>query len=517
MSRTSSSVVRQVIWLIALATGVRLLLALQVELGNDEVYYWTYVAYPDWSHFDHPLMVGLMGQLFTLNLHLSDDFFFRLGPIVLSALSTWLIFCIGREVKNERAGLFAAWLFTGSVYTSVIGGFSFIPDAPLIFFWLLALYTMIKFLPVSSITSPERNYFLAFGVIAGLAMLSKYQGAFLWISVLLYVLLYNRQWLREWALWLAGMISAVCLLPLLIWNVQNDFISVTFHSARVTPSVGLRLDYFAAELGGQAAYANPVVYVLLIVALVSLRKKSFLSSVNARLLILTFLPVWLVFTSFSLFRATLPHWAAPGFISLMVVAGAYASEAARKTWFYVPAYFLAVLLVIAGWLINYSPLTLGRYKDQAHWGEDDFTQDLFGWDQVEKSFNAIAAREEQAGRMPEKAGIISTKWFPGAHLDFYVAQPEDRKLFLIGPADDLHKYCWVNEARGGLEKGKDYYHIAVSNLYQDPQTMLGSYFEKIEPLDTVDIKRAGEVMRFAFIYRLKKYNGTFQNPLVSPR
>jgi hypothetical protein len=33
-------------------------------------------------------------------------------------------------------------------------------------------------------------------------------------------------------------------------------------------------------------------------------------------------------------------------------------------------------------------------------------------------------------------------------------------------------------------------------------------------MDTVEIKRAGKVMRYAFFYRLKKYNGTFINPVV---
>ena len=69
--------------LISVATAVRLFLATQLELGNDEVYYWTYVLYPDWSHFDHPPMVGILAQIFSFNFLLKDDFFLRLGPIVL--------------------------------------------------------------------------------------------------------------------------------------------------------------------------------------------------------------------------------------------------------------------------------------------------------------------------------------------------------------------------------------------------------------------------------------------------
>src|SRR6476660_5190634 len=99
-----------VMHLIGVATLVRLFLATQIELGNDEVYYWTYALYPDWSHFDHPPMLGIVAQLFSLNQFLTDDFFLRLGSIVLSAINTWIIYRIGTKIKNSRTGLYAAFL-----------------------------------------------------------------------------------------------------------------------------------------------------------------------------------------------------------------------------------------------------------------------------------------------------------------------------------------------------------------------------------------------------------------------
>jgi len=146
-------------------------------------------------------------------------------------------------------------------------------------------------------------------------------------------------------------------------------------------------------------------------------------------------------------------------------------------------------------------------------GEDDFTQDLYGWNQVAKSFQRISQREEQQGTMPGQAGIISYKWFPGAHIDFYVAQQCQHKLFLLGEMNDTHKYAWINNYRGGLQKGNDYYHIAVTNGYKNPNELFGQYFDRIEPIDTVKIMRGDEIMRYAFFYRLKNYKGNFINPL----
>ncbi len=507
---------RPVLILIFIATLVRLFLATQLELGNDEVYYWTYVIYPDWSHFDHPPMVGILAQIFSINYLLKDDFFLRLGPIALSAVSTWIIFLIGKKIKSEKTGLYAAFLFTGSIYCSIISGFGLAPDAPLMFFWLLAINLMIEFLPKEKISSDERRQILVFGLIAGLAMLSKYQGAFLWITVFAYVGLYNRQWLKEWSFYLAGVISAIALLPLVVWNVQNDFISFTFHTARVAPAWEFRLDYFLTEILGQIAYNNPVNYVLIVIALIAVfKKKNFIEDQHLRILLAATIPLWIVFTGFSLFRSTLPHWTAPAFFTLILLAACYWSDQQEKKFFWVKfsSFFLGGLLVIAFWLINYSPLQLGKTSSVQNFGEDDFTQDMYGWDQIASAFDKVSSQEEASGKMPKQAGIISYKWFPGADIDFYVANPNDRKVFLLNDMNEIHKYAWINNYRGGLQKGNDYFHIAVSNVYKDPNELFGKYFEQIKPIDTLEIKRGGKTMRYAFFYQLKNYQGNFINPL----
>lgn len=507
---------RTALILVVVSTLVRLFLATQLELGNDEVYYWTYALYPDWSHFDHPPMVGILAQIFSLNLTLTDDFFMRVGAIVLSAANTWHIFLMGSKIKNEKTGLYAAFLFTGSIYCSIISGFSLTPDAPLVFFWLLATGFMLDFLSVEKITASEKNKMLWFGLVAGLAMLSKYQGAFLWIAVFIYVGLFNRAWLREIAFWLAGVISAICLLPVVIWNVRNEFISFTFHTARVAPAWEFRSDYFLTEIFGQIAYNNPFNYTLIVIALIALvKREQFIESNKAKILLATTIPLWVVFTCFSLFRSTLPHWTAPAFLPLILIAAAFWSDRAAKKFFWIKfsPFFLAGLLGIALWLINFSPLQLGKKSEVRNFGEDDFTQDLYGWDQISKAFGEFAEREETVGAMSKGAGIISYKWFPAAHIDFYVAQPLKKNVFLIGEMNDIHKYAWINKYRGGLIKGADYYHIAVTNVFKNPNELFGDYFEKIEPVDTIEVKRRGKTMRYAFFYRLRNYNGGFTNPL----
>jgi uncharacterized sodium:solute symporter family permease YidK len=57
------------LYFIVFAAIIKIIIAPFFELGNDEVYYWTYALQPDWNHFDHPPMVGLLIRLTSLNLY----------------------------------------------------------------------------------------------------------------------------------------------------------------------------------------------------------------------------------------------------------------------------------------------------------------------------------------------------------------------------------------------------------------------------------------------------------------
>ena len=132
-----------VVILILVSAVVKVFIAQSIELGNDEVYYWTYALYPALSHFDHPPMLGWVIQLFTFNLTFDSELFLRFGSIVLGMGSTWLIYLITKTIKNNKTGLYAVLLYLSSIYCFVIAGIFILPDAPQTFFWLLSVYLLI--------------------------------------------------------------------------------------------------------------------------------------------------------------------------------------------------------------------------------------------------------------------------------------------------------------------------------------------------------------------------------------
>lgn len=515
---------RILFYLILLSTALRIFFAATLEFSVDEVYYWTYALFPDWSHFDHPPMVGWIIQLFTLNLWFESELSIRMGAIVFSALNTIIIYSIGKDIKNPMTGLYAALLFNASVYCSVLAGNFIIPDTPQLLFWLLSIKYLLRSLPQEQIGRREKVNFLIACLFTGLAIISKYHGVFILAGAGLYVLLFNRNWMKEPAMYLGMLLALSFTIPIIIWNIQNEWISFTFHGDRVASAFRVRFDYLFTELFGQIAYNNPVNYVLIAMSLISLAKRKFSLNKNiARLLILNSLPIWLVFTSFSFFRQTLPHWTGPAFTPLILIASVYLSEKHNhqkhaSELLIVPksitaSLILLIFMMVLAWsMINYYPGTIGRTSNISKYGDTDFTLDMYGWKQIEKSFREIVEKDVQNGTMPNNAVIISPKYFPGTEIDYYVARPLGMKVLQYGKLPDIHKYAWINNERGHLEKGESAYMITTSNWYKDPYEYYADNFGQIIPSDTIEITRSGKTAYYAFVYQLIGCKGNFEDP-----
>jgi hypothetical protein len=503
---------RLVIWLIALATIGRLIIGYMLELGNDEVYYLTYAYLPDLSHFDHPPMVGWVIQLFTLNLSLNSELFIRLGPILLSAGCSWIIYRIGCMLRDELTGFIAVILFTASFYASIIAGTFILPDSPQLFFWLVALYFLLRVIPDPSQTANRPNIYWA-GLFIGLAMLSKYTSVFLWVGTILFIVFYKRQWLSKKELYISILISFVVFMPVLIWNFDNKFISFLYHSERVdVTSNALRPDYFFTELIGEIMYNNPLVFVMIVMALIAIiRNRHFLGRDHKKLLLLIAVPVILLFLGFALFRRTLPHWTGPSYTTLILIAACWLRERTVRSKLFKPipglvAWSLILTILIA--ILGIGQITKGWFDNPGNpkpseLGKNDVTLDLYGWHQINEKFTAVKYKAEKDGLIMKNAPIISWRWFPAANIDFYIARPKGMKVLALGKFEDIHKYAWLNKARGGFQTGMDGWFICTSRDFKDPVELYGACFDTIKIVDTLSIFRSGKHVMNAFVYRMK--------------
>ena len=488
------------IGLLAVSAIVRGVLAAWMEFGNDEVYYWTYALYPDWSHFDHPPMVGWMIQLFSLNLLFDSEFFIRLASVVIMTANTYIIYRIGKDLKDAMNGFYAALLYTASIYAFVITGIFIMPDTPLMLFWLLAFWMAIRSLSLS-----KGRYLLLFGLFAGLAMLSKYSGVFLWVGMGLYILIFNRKQLKNPYLYLSLLISAICCIPILYWNIKHNFASLSFHSDRVGGGA-LNFSTFGTELAGEFFYNNPVNFILAIIAIVAAFKKQLnLEKSIQRLILCIALPMIALFWVFSLTRPTLPHWNAPAYVLLILLSAAYLKDKHEN----LPKSIIAALsvllitLVVGVAEIKTGFIPLDKHTEPEQMGRDDFTVDMYGWRQLGEKFADFRAQKIAEGVMNEEDGIVANQWFPLANLDYYVARPLGLRVMGLGWPAFLHKYLWINDERGGFHLGENYWFFSDSRYPKDPKTTYQWYFKEIELVGVIEIDRCGKPAKNFYIYTCK--------------
>jgi 4-amino-4-deoxy-L-arabinose transferase-like glycosyltransferase len=495
---------KKVLWLILIVSVLKLVTASLIELGNDEVYYWTYALQPDWNHFDHPPMVGWMIRITSLNLHWATEVSLRLGSILCAALSTWFIFKTGKLIANEKTGWYAALIYNCSVYTGIVAGLFIMPDSPQMPFWTGALYIMAHLF----IRNDEQKLstWLMLGLMIGLATLCKVHGLYLWVGFGLFLIITRIRWLLNWRLYAAVAVTVACILPIVYWNVVNDFITYRYHSDRVTHT-GIQWHMLGREIAGEFVYQNPVIFILLFISLVAMLRNRirFNRKKASTWLLCMSLPMIFLFWGVSMSNPTLPHWSGPGYIPLFFVGGLFLEKRSFQTFpgFIKAAGVLITIVLIAGVvLIRFSPVNFGS-QDRTNYGEYCPTLDLSGWKDFSKTFAARVKDDEVKGLMKAHSPIIINKWFPGGHLEFYTTKATGLPVIAIGQLDDIHKFAWLNKERQALHIGDDAYAIVPSNLPMNVSAAYGKYFTVIEKPVIISQVRNGGVVRYFFVYRMK--------------
>jgi len=298
-------------------------------------------------------------------------------------------------------------------------------------------------------------------------------------------------------------------MPVIIWNIQNHFVSFLFHSGRVEPAAAvLRLDYFFTELLGEILYTSPVNLVLIILAVVAFFKGKFKKEMpEISLLIWSAIPLIITFLAVSLSRRTLPHWNGPGYLTLIPLAALWIRNRTEVVW---PSAikgslaFMLLLLSIATLQISTGFIPTGDpAKSIGKEGENDFSLDLYGWRQLRKEFIPLASKYEQAGVITAGSPIVSYRWFPAANYSYYAARGTNRFVMASGDTSAIHKYAWINEIHGGFRLNSDAWYITSSRDFRDPQTIGSLKYETVSLPDTIPVMRMGKPVYYFYVYRMK--------------
>ncbi len=490
-------------------TVVKMIIAFNTNLGNDEVYYWTYALDLQWNYFDHPPFVAWLIRVTTVNLWIHHETAIRFGAILSSGICTWLIYQTGVFISDKRTGWYSALLYSASLYCSIIAGTFMLPDSPQMVFWLWGIILLLK---ISKATTQEMSTFKLwcwFGLAAGLCILCKVHGIFLWAAVFIIALFITRKFLHQRGLYVAGFITLLIISPIIIWNIQHNFITYAYHGQRVSlVSASINPLGLIREIGGEIFYNNPIVFFLTWLSVISAFKGKYTTGKKEiQVLLACSLPLILILILLSAFKETLPHWSGPAYTCLIMLSALKLSSRspAKVPKVIIIALLFFAFIVLTGLIIvNYYPGSLAPEKDPMQYGKGDPTLDLYGWKETGRLIDSIHKKDISNGKMPVSAPIVITRWYPAAHIDFYVASLTAQNTHTIGKIFDLHQYYWSNRIK--LNKDDAAYYIVPSNLYSTVDAdMVRSHFKYCTPALVLPVYRNGKTAKNVIVFKLKGY------------
>jgi 4-amino-4-deoxy-L-arabinose transferase-like glycosyltransferase len=481
---------------VTLAAVAHLWLAGSTLLSGDEAYYWLWSQDLQLSYYDHPAMMAWWMAASTA-LFGESEAAIRLPAVLAVAAVTLLVFDIARLAFSDiRAGWWAVVLLNATILFAA-AGVIVTPDSPLLVFWSLALWAMIRLLDDGRV-----RWLYVLGLSLGLGFTSKYTMVLIAPGILAVFILFAdaRRWWKSPHFWAAILLALACTLPVLVWNAQHDWVSIKkqlSHSFDVPVSNPLKS--LSTFLGTQLGTVTPLIFVFMLWGMGWALWSGWRQGRPGWFLLgATSAPLLAFFVNHSLGGLVQPHWPGPAYLGAAIAtSGAWVTlgPSWRKSlrWAWMAAVALGGLLVAA----TYVQMATARLPIPI---KSDPISRLGGWDTLTKAVQAERAKRPDAfvfASKHEVAGLL-TYYLPGHPI-----------VFLTGSAGFPRIPSY--DARDAAKlPGRDGLYVIKDSFYaiQDISRSFGS----LTLLTTVERAWGGKVVDRYEIWLAEGYtSGTFEN------
>lgn len=474
--------------LILVTTILRFLLADKTGLGIGEAYYFRGAKDFQLSYFDQPPLFfwisGLSIRMFGLsNLAL------RIPAILFFAGTSYLVFLITKQLFNKWSGFFAVVILNISFVFTIPIATWFQPDAPLMFFWLLCAWFLIRVLFPEKFNVKRNSYLLwvLVGISFGLTTLSKYHAIFLLSGAFLFVLL-NRKyhhWIKHPGPYLALIINLVIAIPVFIWNYQNDWVSFTFQGSRaVNSDFSFHLNWLLRNIIGQALWLAPWIWIPSMFILYKSFRLGEKDAIYSFIFWTAVLPI-AFFTLITLWTDTgfHFHWQAPGYLMLFIPLGVFVSQRWKdkigiRLWLYSSAaltFLIALILIIQMNTGYFNKYGINQIVENSGMNYDP-TIEGTDYDQIRERF-------EKEGWLDQDSLFVGTRmWWQVGKIDWALKGEKDVLVFHSDPRN----YAYFSNP-GDLI---GYDAVIVSQCHEKTiESKILPFFESSIQLDDIEIIR----------------------------
>lgn len=493
---------------IALGAVVRFVLAATVGLGVDESYAVAVARQFSLSYFDHPpLHFWLAGAAAKL-AHSEMPEVVRFPFVLCFAATTWFVWHLTRRLFGDRAAIVAAVLLNVSAVFSLSTGGWVLPDGPLM---LCMTAAADRIAAIVLRGEGERHWAVGdwclAGLLTGLAMLSKYHGAFLLLGTVAFLATSapHRKWLATPGPYLGTIIALLCFTPVLVWNAQHGWVSFVFQGSRSASGGGVHVGALLTNVAGQAAWILPWIFIPLAAAAWRALRTGPRDAKRWFLLCLASGPI-LVFTLVSLGgNVGLPHWQAPGWLFVFPLLGAGVAErldagskgAWRWLWWsgwgYVALLSLVTSHASTGWIARVIPSAFTR---------GDPTGDLATW-------RGLGPALTEAGFDSTRDFVAASSWIQAGKA----AVGAGPGVAVLCLCSDPHHFYYLHDDRTFL--GHDAMIVHKVREGDDARERFAPYFQSIEPAGQFVVRRGPQALMTIELLRAKGFRATY--PTTQPR
>jgi len=466
-----------------------------IQLSEDEAYQWLWSKHLDWSYYSKPPLIAIIQWAGT---HLWGDTAFGVrffSPVFAAVVSCLLLRFFAVHV-SARAG-FCLLLALTAAPLMAVGSVLMTIDPPLVMCWVAAMVAGWKAVQPNA----RASEWLWVGLWIGLGFLSKYLALAQWLSFALVFALWPpaRRQLRRPGPYLAVVVSVLCTLPVLWWNAQHHWITVTHVSENAqldrawVPTLRFVWDF----LGAMAGLLNPVFLVGVAWAGVMVWRQRHGHPVRLYLLLMG-APVFLGYALFTLYGRVLPNWIAVAVVPLFAVLVAFGEARWRtpdRRWL-MPAWIAGLGIGLTAVTLLHESNWIAKLTGSALPARLDPLRRVRDWDQVARLVGDARQRLAAEGR---PVFLIGDHYGITGLVSFYL--PEAKAAVRAGhpivyarSADrpENQFYFWSGYA---ARKGENAIYMMDTSRPVAPPERLVREFESVADLGVHDILNRGRVMK----------------------
>jgi hypothetical protein len=512
----------------------RAICATYLNIGFDEAYYYLYTQNLNLSYFDHPPLVAFTAGIGVWITGAVTPFTLRIGGVLLYTGTLIFSYLASRKLFGERTATLTLAILTTIPVFQIAFGILTLPDNALMFFWAACLWVAAEeFFPSDQNDKYQPTYRLALiGLCVGLAFLGKYHGALLGGGLVLFCLLSRRHRSALFSVWTLAAIAifAIAISPVMLWNSQHEWASFRFQSARAVPSQGYNLERLLVTILLALLYLFPTFGVPLwwtsfrtLAGLLQAKNRQNKQQNqenaiaenlaedllrNKQLLILCVsMPIFFGFTFMGGFIQILPSWHMPGFFGATLLLGERAAQVQLqrpkfiRNWLWGSGVVILPLLLIG--LLHVHLGIAQKGGDHAIAGgfweaKDDPSTQMIDIEQLRQAFvdSPMLKAELQNADF-----IFSNNFFMAGQIGMAI-EPLGKKITCFD--EDLRGFAYWSKAQDFV--GKTSLYITSEQFIKDerfsqPLDKYKGYFQSLEKIADIPIKRGGQVVQIFPVYR----------------